>query len=1312
VVPPPPAADEKEGQGEHGHQSQEDPKEAGENGANSKVKEEPKKPLPPLPPFLNVIDGTKLQDFFYYASGEDPDLYHGKLLEAGAASAAPKSKSKKKKHHSQNQNSAKNGSDDDGHGATDVPIEQELREKIPRANELDELCKVECLLQWSPFHPPPPNRKLMGDIGYLMFSIQGSPTLHITAIPTGFYVNRSTSPSLDGAARPHFDPSPAPEPCFSHALLDCLLQASPALCKEWSRALEASKERAKLNQVLGSVTPDLTYFRYAVKGDFPGYKSPESAAASTLGVDTTFGTPSWLVPHPRHESYTSDGDGGSSAWNRNHFHGWDPIRVEEDLAQPSGMELRGGIRDWNEELQLARELPTETLQERLDKARLLHKMMSEFGEAVLLGVKAIADGQIQAVNPLETARSQVYLHNNIFFSRAIDAGPETFKLVRGDKAARKAANRDLQCNSIFHRMDKPGFFTLATVLVDYMGTRYVCQSVLPGILIGDHGHKILLGSVDSGVPLKWDKELHEALEEKIGKSMILATRPVLRNPLTQERHDEIERLKKELPPLPEQPRQVVTEEEADPKSVMMTCLPLEAKGIRGSDNRKYVLDLGRITPRDANWVPQPKGGTGKWEAAKKENGKSSNTIPSNLEDEEFYTFVLRPELVTRFTQYRMSKYVRQAKEKLKESPDVEEEKIFTTAEGKEFLASLRLNANVLLPDVKTFDGVDEEVAELYRQDEQLVREAATSLWDEVLPKITRVAKDGQISPMPLEGRTLVEFLHRHGVNCRYLGRLAVLAQHEEEKDAKIDDDLKHGRPTYMDGRHKMPKCWLELLETEIVARAAKHVLDSYMTENGAAAAAQPAQLIASFLSALVSESEETAAQTETRLAKRVANDPDEDDVAALIISGTGGDGDALPPPIRSRHEVWQDIELEVGRRFRYTLTLYNTGHNKTGRARHIPLLRRVCQRTGIRLLAKNYDVGGRCLCTSGSSHGSKLTASYPISPLDVYDIVPLMKHVAAYNEGFYPCCVWPSPTIPPLQVSLPDTRVAIDAAHAYTSQRALNKGLELASEALNLYQRVTDNQSHPCVIDCMELMATIFHEAEDYGVAALHAEKALSLSIQSGGFDTTNVVNGHFTMYQILVKLRESDRAVKHLRAALYLIELMSGPMHTEAHSSYHKLGNIYQDGDYNGKYLSSAVKCFLEAGKRDGYDRLLEGITSMQVSRALAGMGDYKGAIAAGKNGVKVIATFVGRDHKWTQESEEEVLQYTKLSVQRSTRALQSDKLAEETARANAVAAELLNSSSLASSSSSPPAASDDNNNKAKGGAKSKNSKKKKGKK
>ena len=169
----------------------------------------------------------------------------------------------------------------------------------------------------------------------------------------------------------------------------------------------------------------------------------------------------------------------------------------------------------------------------------------------------------------------------------------------------------------------------------------------------------------------------------------------------------------------------------------------------------------------------------------------------------------------------------------------------------------------------------------------------------------------------------------------------------------------------------------------------------------------------------------------------------------------------MPGSIRTRSEVWKDIEREVGRRFRYSLTLYNPSSGKDSRALYIPLLRRVCQRTGVRLVAKNYDVGGKCLCSGGNSSGGRLTASYPIEPTDVVDIVPLMKHAAAHVEGFVPCALGTSVGLPSLHISLADARTTLEAAHLHCNARSLSPALDLAQEAASLYQRVHRHTSAP-----------------------------------------------------------------------------------------------------------------------------------------------------------------------------------------------------------------------------------------------------------
>jgi protein TIF31 len=1239
-----------------------------------------RKTLPELKPLVTtsdvVVDGTNLKDFFYLAFGEDVNELHN-------GSTKPKKK-KKGKNGKGEINAATSAEDGD---------DENLKDKIPRWNQLEELARVKCTIQHSGYHPPPSMRRMMGDLAYLNITLPDGTTLSVTATTLGFYVNRSTLSA--------FDPSPATEPHFSHALLDCILSASSSFREAWTTALSACKERAELTTLLNRKSPFSSLFRAAIRGDFDGFTSAATASQVTgEALDASLSTPSWLAPFPL--KFT----GTEQAWKRNQFHAYSPHRADEVLAKTFGVEIRSGsVRDWNEELQLAREMPTNTLQERLERARLIHKVMTEFGEASLLGVKAITEGQIAPMNPNEATRSQVYLHNNIFFSRGVDAGPETFKIAKGDKAARKSTNRDVQCIGTFHRMEKSGLYTLAHVLIDFLGTRFVCQSILPGILIGEKSHTLLYGSVETGIPLKWDEELHRILEDKVGEGMMIATRPVLRNPLTPVRMEEIKHQKKAMPLIAENEKKMEESQEGvDPNAVINTCVPVEAKGILGSDQRKYVLDLSRLTPRDANWVPREQGGTGKFEEAdSKQNGKSAEPIPATLEDDEWTMSVLRPELVSRFTQLRMARHM-QAQTKKKDDEETAanygaetaEKNVSTVAmsdkremtnekedekepgpetsslsdEDLAYLQTLKLNLNVFLPHMRSFEGIDEEAALQVKADEQLAREVAEYLWDDVLPKITQAIREGAVHQVPVDGKTLTEFLHRNGVNCRYLGRLATLAKDQEEKDAAVDADLKHGKLTVIE-RKSMPRCWLEVTECEMVARAAKHVLDDYLTANGGVAASQPAQTIASFLSALVSEAEETAAQTETRMEKRSSQQPDDDEVAALTITDVGGDGGAVPPPIKSRYEVWQDIELEIGRRFRYSLTLYNRG-NKLNRALYIPLLRRVCQRTGVRLLAKKYNLGGRCLCGGSNTFGGRLAPSYPVSPLDIADIVPLMKHAAAYSEGFTPCTFGATIGLPPLQVSMQDARATLERAHIQADGRALGKGLELAQEAGALYQRVTDSAAHPGVIESIELMATIFLEAGDPVNASVNGAKALGLTIQSSGFDSAAAFNAHMSLFQMLFTAHEMERAIKHLRAAIYLLEIMGGPRHIEHYTAYHKLGSVYLHPDYNGKYLTTALEYFREAKNRDSCDRLMDGFMAKNFAKVLTGLENYKDALEYEKKAFSTFSMFLGKDHQVTHESDAALQTLTKLAVDKGNRKEANDKMREEAAKADSIAADL----------------------------------------
>lgn len=929
--------------------------------------------------------------------------------------------------------------------------------------------------------------------------------------------------------------------------------------------------------------------------------------------------------------------------------------------------------------------------------------MNDFGEAAVVGAMAIFDGHIAPMNPNEPTRSHVYLHNNIFFSRAIDSGVETFKIATGDQCARKSASRDAQCMGALHRLDETGLHTLATVLVDYLGTRFICQSIVPGILHGEKTHTLLYGAVEATSPLAWDKDMHELLEASIGRTFMIASRSIPSRPLTDERMAEVEKWRSALPFLPSQERS--KDDEAEIPASRIICGPIEAKGIQGSDQRKYVLDLTRLTPRDANWVPKSKGGTGKWEMVLEEtgssNGRKRHLIPETLEDEELTMALLRPELVTILTHKKMAEYVQSKKQRkdqsektgdenksaepkdsTKEITEIEKELASDVAamkvesdskddkpqstkrtlapEDEEYLKSMRLNVNLFLPNIKSMSDIDDSSAKQLEDDTKRVQEFSSVLWDVLLPRLTQDIREGTNQQLPNDGRSLTELLHQRGINCRYLGRLASLAAAEEEKDNETVAALKKGQAARLT-RRIMPLCWLEMLECEMVARSSKHVLDSYLTENGGTAAMQPAQTIASFLSALLSTSEESAGETEIRLRKEASaasvTMPDEDDFNALAIFDTGGDGDAVPSPIRSRKEVWDDIEHDIGRRFRYSLSLYNQ-NGASSRALYVPLLRRVCQRTGVRLVAKNYTLGEKCLCSAGSTSGGRITASYPISPLDILDIAPLVKHSAAQGgEGFVPCSSGPNIILPSLHILLPDAKGILESAHLHYQAGALPLALDLAQEAANLYQRAVDSPMHASILRCLDLSTAILFEAGENQLAANNASRSLALSVQLGGFDCAEAVACHSTMSHILVRSGKVAGGVKHIRAALYLMEIMAGPRFLELSNMYHKLGTIY----HSNRNPATALRCYKEASCRHSSDRLMEGMIAKSSSLVLGILGQFKAAVELEKRAYQLYSVLLGEDHELTKNSHRTLENLTRLAVEQGSQQVAENKKRQE---------------------------------------------------
>ncbi|KAJ1940329.1 Intracellular distribution of mitochondria, partial [Linderina macrospora] len=408
----------------------------------------------------------------------------------------------------------------------------------------------------------------------------------------------------------------------------------------------------------------------------------------------------------------------------------------QDLALRLGNQVADSLRDWNEELQSIREMPRGNLSERVLRDRQLHKWNSEFCDAAVQGAMAVVEGEMAPLNPTDASEQHMFLRDNIFFSKGFD-GRETFTDLGGDAAAHAATGKDITGVRLFNQLDVEGLNTLGSVVVDYRGVRVVAQSVVPGIFRRQETTQIVYGSVDNGTTVGSDADFHKAMEP-VAKALHFAEHSVA--------------------------------DKEGKESKLYTSA--DVKGLMGTDGRRYVLDLFRMTPVDVEFLER-----------ECQEGSELPAYPHKL-------VLLRPELVEVFWENSIRKAVQEyAVEKTKkaeeekkakgesEQKEAEDEKTEETDKPKEeeepkkdlmddFDFSLDFSPDAFTP-------IAAQTAQPSAADKALsdaVRAASVFLRDVSIRALVHDLQSYNSSP--LSGSTLTQTMHQRGVNMRYLGLIA------------------------------------------------------------------------------------------------------------------------------------------------------------------------------------------------------------------------------------------------------------------------------------------------------------------------------------------------------------------------------------------------------------------------------------------------------------------------------------------------------------------------------------------------------------
>ncbi|KAI0480497.1 putative eukaryotic translation initiation factor 3 subunit CLU1/TIF31 [Xylariaceae sp. FL0804] len=997
---------------------------------------------------------------------------------------------------------------------------------LPR--EEDPAPKTVKTIALSPWHPPPHHLRQKGHLLYLLVTTNEGEQYQITSHIGGFYVNKSSNSK--------FDPSPraAPKGHSAHSLLTLLSQISPSFSESFEKLLAHNnrKDPLALFQMTNAIPP-----------------SP------------------WFVPSPSSTLCS---------------HSADSTRQQEGTLI-AGVENNENLRDWNEEFQSARELPKETIQDRVFRERFISKLFADYTDAAARGAILIARGELTPLNPTEGRDAQIFVHNNVFFSFGAD-GVGTFTSEGGDDAARVATGKDVNGVRMFNQLDIDGLYSPATVVVDLLGKRIVGQTVVPGIFKQrDPGEpSIDYGAVEGKDNVTSD-ERFTATFEKFSKALRVKKHPVW---------------------------------DKDGKRFDLEA-SVETKGLMGTDGRKYILDLYRITPLDVLWLEE-------------------NEIKSEEADNLAYPHrmaVLRPELVEAIRTQKWTEWVNAELAKIKERSTNEEKKPVTDGEdkGKDTQesadtkdgedgaeAAARIDTSnfsfSLNPDA--FSGqvpqTDEEKKEL-AADEEEVRNACKHLRDSSIPEFVKDITSSDLA-FPMDGRSLTAMMHKRGINMRYLGKIVSLCD----------------GPRLMRLR--------DLCVQEIISRAFKHVAAKYLRH-------LPIPLssacVAHLLNCLLGSglnSKPTAEVDESLKALYP-----EADLSFMIMT---------PESLR------ESVGTEAVRRFRHTLE--SDWHTKV---KHLQLLREVALKLGLQIQAKDFHftsespaltngaaadgINGQ---TNGQTNGtseknkkkkkkvrddspasvaSSASAPTTFTADDIVNIVPLIKDSA------------PKSTI---------SDEALEGGRQSIMQNNRKIGQELLLESLTLHEQIY-GILHPEVARAYSSLAQIYYQLEEKELAVDLARKAVLVSERTIGIDSHETLLYYLNLGLFMHGTGDSKAALAYVKHALDLWKVIYGSDHPDSITTINNAAVMLQ---HMQAYHASRIwfeQALSVCERVMGPQSLQTASLLFQLAQALALDNEAKAALNKMRDCYNIFLHEVGPDNNNTKEAESWLEQLTQHAVAHARR-------------------------------------------------------------
>jgi protein TIF31 len=882
----------------------------------------------------------------------------------------------------------------------------------------------------------------------------------------------------------------------------------------------------------------------------------------------------WLVPPPN-SSHTT--------------HQPDLARTQESYLM-TGADNTDTLRDWNEEFQSTREMPKEAVQDRVFRERLTSKLFADYNDAATRGAMLVARGEIPPLNPTEAKDAQIFVYNNIFYSFGAD-GVGTFGTDGGDEAARVAVSKDVTGVRAVNNLDVQGLFTSGTVVVDYLGKRIVGQSIVPGIFKQrDPGeHQIDYGAVE-GKDIIADDKSFAPLFEKVSKHLHVKKHPVLDKDGV--RH----------------------EMEGS----------LETKGLLGTDGRRYALDLYRMTPLDIAWVEQY------WS----EPGKEGEAKPKDKNYPHRMT-LLRPELCEAYGRVKIREYVNEQVAKRKSSKAAEKT---TNGDAKEETANDDSNeesseskevskekedaeTKEVEPDAVDISGFSfalnpdvfcikepqsDEDKEEWAKDEAEVRAVCEHLVSTIIPTLIQELRDGDVG-FPMDGQSLSVLLHKRGINMRYLGKVAELADKEDPRLQALK----------------------RLCVQEMIARGFKHFANAKLR-------ALPAAFATSCVSHLLN----------CLLGGEVNAKPVAEIDSALKAMYPEADfsfADLTPETLKS------EVEAQIALRFRYAL-----GGSWVEAGKQVQLLREVCLKLGLQLEVKDYaftkeaaaaqrapPAVGAPAAANGQSAAGKKKKGKNASPARAASPAAAAPKQTFHADDVLNLCALVKEASPKSILA----EEALEAGRISVAQDQKELGQELLLESLSLHEQIY-GVLHPEVARVYHQLSNLLYNLDEKNAAVELAHKAVIISERTLGVDHAETILNYLNLGLFEHANGNSRVALHYMRHALELWKVIYGPDHPDSITTLNNAAVMLQSMKaYHESRIwfeASLAICEEVSGKQSINTATL----LFQLSQALALDKDMRAAVNRMRESYSIFKNVLGPEDRNTKEAEQWLSQLTQSAV------------------------------------------------------------------